>query len=171
MEGVGGEVGGAAAETPLTWMPHMCVSESGQHWFRYWLVTYSAPSHGLNQCWIIVNWTLGNKLHWFLFYPNAKLFIHENASQNIVCEMAAILSRGKWVHFCVMGDCNFTKVQVKASSRFRCGDTCQIWIWYSIGDQHFDHSETQENNVREKIGWVYIRNAIIHRDGRLGNGV
>ena len=26
-----------------------------------------------------------------------KNFIHENASEDIVCEMAAILSRGRWV--------------------------------------------------------------------------
>ena len=26
-----------------------------------------------------------------------KLFIHENASENIICEMAAILSRRRWV--------------------------------------------------------------------------
>ena len=28
------------------------------------------------------------------FWSKYKLFIHENASENIVCEMAAILSRG-----------------------------------------------------------------------------
>ena len=46
----------------LTHLPlvlHACVSESTQHWFRQWLVTYSAPSNYLNQCWVIVNW---NKL-------------------------------------------------------------------------------------------------------------
>ena len=57
-------------------VPCICVSDSGQHWFRY-----SAPSHYLNQCWIIVIWTLRNKLKW-----------HFN--QNIVCEMVAILSMG-----------------------------------------------------------------------------
>ena len=31
------------------------------------------------------------------FKKNAKLFIHKNASQNIICEMAAILSRARWV--------------------------------------------------------------------------
>ena len=72
---------------------HICVSELGQHWFRYLLVTYSAPSHYLNQCWVIANWTLSNKLQWN-FNHNSKLFIHENASKNIVCEMVAILSRG-----------------------------------------------------------------------------
>ena len=34
------------------------------HWFRWWLVAWSAPSHYLNQCWHIVNWTLRNKLQW-----------------------------------------------------------------------------------------------------------
>ena len=40
--------------------------------------------------------TLRNKLHWH-FHRNTKFFIHENASENIVCEMAASLSRWKWV--------------------------------------------------------------------------
>ena len=28
---------------------------------------------------------------------NTELFIHENAFENVVCEVAAILSRGSWV--------------------------------------------------------------------------
>ena len=50
--------------THLPLVPHVCVREQGQHWFRYWLVTCSVPSHYLHQCWLIVNWTLGNKLQW-----------------------------------------------------------------------------------------------------------
>ena len=38
-----------------------------------------------------------NKLQWN-FNQYTKLFIPENASENIVCEKAAILSRGRWVH-------------------------------------------------------------------------
>ena len=60
----------------LTHLPlvlHICVSKLGQHWFVQWLVAYSAPSHYLNQCWVIVNWTLRNKLQWN-FNQNAKLF-------------------------------------------------------------------------------------------------
>ena len=41
---------------PLT-RPLICVSESGQHWLKLWFVTYSAPSHYLNQCRVIVNLT------------------------------------------------------------------------------------------------------------------
>ena len=77
-------------------MPHICIRVWGQHWFRQWLVAYSAPSHYLNQCWVIANWTLRNKLQWN-FYQNTKLFIYENASENIVCQMAAISSTGRWV--------------------------------------------------------------------------
>ena len=53
-----------------------------------------SPSHYLNQCWLIVNWTLRNKLQWNSS-RNTKFFIHENAFENVVCEMVAILSR--WV--------------------------------------------------------------------------
>ena len=83
--------------THLPLVPHICVSESGQHWFRYWLVAYSAPSHYLNQCWDIINWAIGNKLQWN-FDQNTKRFIHENASENIVCETASILSRGRRIN-------------------------------------------------------------------------
>ena len=55
------------------------------------------PSHYLNQCWVIVNWTLRNKLQWNSD-QNTKLFINEDASENTVCEKAAILSRGRWVN-------------------------------------------------------------------------
>ena len=56
-----------------------------------------APSHYLTQCWIIINWILKNKFHWHL-NQNIALCIHQNASDNIVCEMAATLSRGRWVN-------------------------------------------------------------------------
>ena len=42
------------------------------------------------------NWTLRNKLQWNS-NQNAKLLIYANAFENIVCEMAHILSKGRWV--------------------------------------------------------------------------
>ena len=78
-------------------MLHICISELDQYWFRYWLVAYLAPSHYLNQCWVIVNWTLRNKHQWNL-NQNTNIFIHKNASEKIVCETAAILSKGRWVN-------------------------------------------------------------------------
>ena len=41
--------------THRTLMPHICVRELGQHWFRWWLVACLAPSHYLNRHWLIVN--------------------------------------------------------------------------------------------------------------------
>ena len=41
---------------------HTCVGKLGQHWFRWWLVTSSAPSHYLNQCKNIVNLTMRNNI-------------------------------------------------------------------------------------------------------------
>ena len=88
--------------TVLTDFPlvlHIWVNEQGQHWFRYCLVPHLAPSHYLNRCWVIVNENPRNKLQWN-FDQNVKLFIHENASENVICKMMVILSRGdelsKW---------------------------------------------------------------------------
>ena len=85
------------ALTHLPLLPHIGVSESGQHWFRQWLIAHLTPSHYLNQSWVIVNWTLRNKLQW-KFKQSTKLFIHKNASENIVCKMADLLSRERWVN-------------------------------------------------------------------------
>ena len=62
-------------------------------WFRRWLVAWSAPSHYLNQCWNIVNW---NKLQWN-HNRNSYIFIQENAFENVVRKLAAILSRPQYV--------------------------------------------------------------------------
>ena len=70
----------AFSSSPL--VPHM-----DQHYNAY-----SAPNHYLNQCWVIVNYTLRNKLLWN-FNLNTKFFIYENAPEIIACKMVAILSR------------------------------------------------------------------------------
>ena len=75
-------------------MPRISVRESDQHWFRQWLGAYSAPSHYLNQCWVIVNWTLRNKLQW-IFSPKSNFFIQETAFEDVVCQLATILSWGR----------------------------------------------------------------------------
>ena len=62
----------------------------------YWLVAWSVPSHYLNQCWNIVNWTPRNKLQWNV-NRNSYIFIQENPFENVVWKMAAILSRPQCV--------------------------------------------------------------------------
>ena len=56
-----------------------------------------APSHYLNQCWDIVNSVLGNKLQWN-FNHKSNIFIKENASENVVCEMASTLPQPQCVN-------------------------------------------------------------------------
>ena len=69
---------------------------TSHHWFKSWLVAWTAPSHYLNQCWNIVNWTLRNKRQWN-FNRNSYVFIQENAFENVVCEMASTLPRPQCV--------------------------------------------------------------------------
>ena len=66
------------------------------HWFRQWLVAAPVPSHYLNQWWNVVNWTLGNKFQWHLNW-NSYIFVQENASENVVWKIAAILSQPQCV--------------------------------------------------------------------------
>ena len=56
----------------------------------------NAPSHYLNQCWSIVNWNLRNEFQWKLD-RTSYIFVKENAFENVVCEMATILSRPQCV--------------------------------------------------------------------------
>ena len=79
--------------THLPLVPLICVSELGYHWLRYWFGACSAPSHYLSQHWIIVQYTIRDKLLWNL-NKKTKLFIHKSAPENTACEMAAILSTG-----------------------------------------------------------------------------
>ena len=48
------------------------------------------------KCWFNFNWIPGNKFRWNL-YKNSHIFIHENAFENVVGEMVAILSRPQCV--------------------------------------------------------------------------
>ena len=59
-------------------------------------IIWSAPSHYLNQCWYIVNWTPRNKLQ-LNVNRNSYTFIQENPFENVVWKMAAILSRPQCV--------------------------------------------------------------------------
>ena len=44
----------------------------------------------------IVNLNLRNKIQWIL-QQNSYIFIQENAFEDVICEMVAIFSRGRWV--------------------------------------------------------------------------
>ena len=40
------------------------------------------------------------------------------------------------------------------SPQLSCGDTCQIWTWYSQANLSFDDAENEEINGSEEIGLV-----------------
>ena len=133
----------------LTHPPPPCATYMCQ-WIRTASVQIMAcrllvPSHYLNQCWFILNWTLRNKFHWN-FNQNTKSFIHKNASESIVCEMGAILSRGRWVNARKFGVDFF--LSISTYSRFlsyQCTDPymyqrkrplivispCILWFYFS----------------------------------------
>ena len=75
------------------WVMHIFVRKIKYHWFRYWFVTWSTPSHYLNKCQFIINWTIGKKFQWNL-NKNLQLFIPENAFK-----MSCAISR-KYVWKC-----------------------------------------------------------------------
>ena len=61
---------------------YTCVCELDHHRFIIW---------ALNHCWLIVDWAIGNKFQWNLNW-NIPIFIQENQFENVIHNMAAILS-------------------------------------------------------------------------------
>ena len=75
--------------------PPLNTSPPGATYMRQWpgsaLVQIMAfglfgATSSLNQCSVIVNWSLRNKIQWN-FNQYTKFFIHKNASVNIVCKI------------------------------------------------------------------------------------
>ena len=75
------------------------------------------PSHYLNQCSIVVNWTLKNKLHSNCI-RNPNIFIHANET---------ILSRGRWVNCLQHGYLSLVCCQISTGPN--------ITIWFSFTRQ------------------------------------
>ena len=88
----------------------------------------------MNQCWIIVDWTLGNQLQWNL-NRNIYIFIQENAFENVVWKMSIMLSLPQC-------HCNVLKQRVMHSwqlitfwpqLRHCWGDWRLLLPWYTRG--------------------------------------
>ena len=71
--------------TNLPLVPHIYVDKLIRNCFRQWLFACSAPSHYLNQCWLVVNRTLSTKLQWNS-NQNDNILFHENACERVVCK-------------------------------------------------------------------------------------
>ena len=65
-------------------------------YMRQWIGSALVQIMACRQCYVIVNWATRNKLLWN-FNQNTKIFIQENSFENVVCEMASILSRPQCV--------------------------------------------------------------------------
>ena len=59
----------------------------------------------LNQCWLIANWTSGNKFQW-IFIKYANIFSRANVCGNAVCKMSVIFCRPE----CVKCHCDLCEV-------------------------------------------------------------
>ena len=77
----------------LLLVSHICVSESVSIGSNDGLSPIRHQAICSGHSWVTVNW---NMLQWN-FNLNANLFISENASEVIVCEMVAFLPRRRWV--------------------------------------------------------------------------
>ena len=64
------------------------------------------PTHYLNRCWVVLNWTLGNKFQGDL-NQHTNIFIHANEFENTICkifsymEMRLKISSAKWGPCCL----------------------------------------------------------------------
>ena len=56
-------------------------------------VRRQAITYYFYQYWLIVSWTLRNKLQWNS-NQNTKPFVHENAFEDVICEMGVVCPRG-----------------------------------------------------------------------------
>ena len=89
-------------QIPLKWKLNQDISPPPPFWWALFQIMACRlfgpkplPKPMMTYC--QVNWTLRNKLQWNS-NQNTKFFVHENAFENIVSEIGAILYRGRWVN-------------------------------------------------------------------------
>ena len=75
-------------------MPHIRVSESGEHWFKLWLVASSAPCHYLNNARLLSIGPLGRNFYEILIKIQKFSFTKNHMN----------ISSAKWRPFCPGGD-------------------------------------------------------------------
>ena len=88
--------------THLPPVPHICVNELVQYWFRKWLVACSAPSHYLNKWLLVFNWTLRNKLQWHFnqiqYFPFKKMPLKTSSAKWQSFSPGEELSMQIWIY-------------------------------------------------------------------------
>ena len=116
------------------------INKLRSRWLLHHFCYVSNDRHYLNQCWNIVNWTLGNKLQWNLNW-NWYIFIQDNAFENVICEMASILSRPQCVN---------TGVTL-ASFQFSGKNPLEVnHLWYTIRISNMLNSNLDKLSIESK---------------------
>ena len=72
----------------IIYLKHICVTRH-----KYGLGACWMSNRCVNQCWLVLNWTIGNKFQWNLIKNTT---IQGEKSDNVVCKMAAILFRPQY---------------------------------------------------------------------------
>ena len=104
-------------------------------------------SHYLNQRGVIVNWTHRNKPRWN-FNQTTKLFLHENQSENIVCE---------WRPFCSGGDELIEEHHIDSLTPTKSLD---VALYSSIMKYVYPHDDVIKWKQKPRY-WPFVRG--IHR--------
>ena len=113
---------------------------TNQHWFRKWLVAWSAPSHYLNQCWDIVNWKLGTN------FSELLIEIHTFSFKKMHLKMMSILSRPQCVNDASFGfiltfdveTCGRFTIQVSDGMISPPGPWSAQWVSYTYKTYYHD---------------------------------
>ena len=134
---------------------HICVGNQTIIGSDNGLAPGTAPSHYLNQCSNIVNWTLRNKLQWNL-NQNSCVFIHENAFENVVWKMAAILSRPQCADTLLLTHNYVIKLFWDQAHCEHSGDIWKPWKLSNLSSVFpFEISQCDNSSIlRDNSGWV-----------------
>ena len=88
------------------------ITDLGQHLFRWWFVTCSAPSHYLNQCWLTVSMTLTN-------LSEIGIKLQKFSLIKMYLKMLSL----KWLPFCPGG------VELNTCNGWLSRYLSFIWVW------------------------------------------
>ena len=102
-------------------------SKLGHHWKLR--VAYSGPNLYLHRCWCIFNLTVENKIQGN-FNQITKIFIQDNAFENILYKLATVLSRPRCVYHKHRADTGWhARSDVLFSSMRRCAKIKEIFCF------------------------------------------
>ena len=135
-------------------------------------IAWTAPSHYLNQCWNIIDWTLRNTLQWNLS-RNYNIFIQENVFESVVCEMAAILSRPQCVYIyqSTVHSKNYVHITGTGQATLTNMDKHSPWIYPGPAYNHILNKVQYMHKAMYIFYGVYCIGHTIFRNNLLNFGI